>query len=395
MPKQKIKCLYITFNGLLDPLGQSQILPYIEGCSDRGVKFYLISLEKAKDSKKIEELREKFQSRNIDWYALKYWGHFPIFLIFDAIKCFGLSLYLVIFKGIKIIHARSYQPLFSVIFLKKILKIKLIFDMRGFWPEELVDSGRIKEYSVYYKTLKFLEKKSILSSDCIVTLTDESKQIIESNYKDKNLKVVWMPTCVDEKKFLGSKRIFYKDRFVLVYSGSLWSFYDINSMADFFKILRLKVKNPYFLILANNGTERLEKFFEENGIKKEEYEIKSADSKQIPQYLSSGDLAVSFIYDTYSKKASFPTKIAEYLASGLPVIINTQSKFLKEIVELNKVGVVIDKFNTKNLEAAADNLELLMKDKKIAERCRAVAERYLSKKVCVDKYADIYDVLAQ
>ena len=40
------KCLYVTYDGLLDPLGQSQILPYIENLSENGYKLFVMSYEK-------------------------------------------------------------------------------------------------------------------------------------------------------------------------------------------------------------------------------------------------------------------------------------------------------------------------------------------------------------
>src|SRR3989344_9514247 len=155
MSEQKIKCLYITFTGLSDPLGQSQVLPYIDDLSKKGIEFYLVSLEKTKDSAKIKELKNKLKALGVHWYPLRYFKHHKILMMLNMAQCFLVSLYLVLFKKIKIIHSRSYLPLFSVLLLKKTCNVKLIFDMRGFWPKELVDSGRIKNNSIYYTILKF------------------------------------------------------------------------------------------------------------------------------------------------------------------------------------------------------------------------------------------------
>ena len=38
--------LYITYDGINDPLGQSQIVPYIEGLAGRKYNFFIISFEK-------------------------------------------------------------------------------------------------------------------------------------------------------------------------------------------------------------------------------------------------------------------------------------------------------------------------------------------------------------
>jgi glycosyltransferase involved in cell wall biosynthesis len=390
MPEEKLKCLYITFNGLLDPLGQSQVLPYIEGLAKENLQFYAISLEKSSDRQKTRELRGRLRKNGISWYRLKYYKHYSFLIALNVLKCFFLSFYLIISKKIKIIHARSYLPMLCAVLLKKLFGTKIIFDMRGFWPEELVDSGRIKKNSACYKTLKFLEKKSILSADWVITLTPEAKETIEGEYKNKDFKTAWMPTCVDEDGFLGEREIPFEGKFVLVYSGSLWSYYNMLAMADFFKVLKSKISTAHFLIIANNGTERLDKLFLEKEINKNDYTILSLEHKDVAKYLLSSDLAISFIYDTPSKKASFPTKIAEYLMAGLPIAINAQTYFLKKLVDTNRVGVVFDKFDENSYKKALEYLLVLLEDNGLKLRCKKTAKEHLGKKVCIDKYLDIY-----
>jgi glycosyltransferase involved in cell wall biosynthesis len=383
---EKINTIYITFNGITDPLGQSQVLPYLEDLSKNNIKFYLISLEK--NLKKAKELSDDIEKLSISWYRLKYFKFHFLGMIINVIQCSLLSFYLLAVKKIKIVHARSYTPIFSVFLFKKIFNFKLIFDMRGFWPEELADSGRIKYNSIYYKILKFLERKSILASDYIVMLTPESKAIIEGAYAGK--KVAWMPTCVDKNRFKNEEKISIEDKFVMVYSGSLWTFYDMPAMVDFFKVLKSKIANAHFLILGNNDSHKLHTVFLEKGIDKKDYTVMTVKSKDVPKYLSGSDLGISFIYDYYSKKAAFPTKLAEYFMSGLPVVANAQSKFIKELVEYNKVGVILEKFNDEYYQKAAKDLMLLLKDKDLKNRCTQVAEKYLDKNVCINKYLDIY-----
>ena len=50
--KKNIK-IYLTFDGLSDPLGQSQIIPYLDTFITDDSDFYLVSLEKKKKLIKI------------------------------------------------------------------------------------------------------------------------------------------------------------------------------------------------------------------------------------------------------------------------------------------------------------------------------------------------------
>jgi len=386
---KKIKIIYITFNGLTDPLGQSQVLPYLEDLSKKGVEFYLISLEKnLKEAKKISK---KIADMGIEWYRLKYFRFNIIGMIFNNFQCSLLALYLVALKGAKIIHARASQSMFAALLAKKLLKVKTIFDMRGFWPDELADSGVIKKDSIYYKILSFLDHKSILLSDYVIMLTPEAKEIIKKNYIGK--KVTWMPTCVDENRFKDKEVISFNDRFTVVYLGSLWSYYDMPSMIDFFNVLKSKINNAHFLILGNNKTEKLYKLFSEKKVDKKDYTVMTLPSQDVPKYLAASDVAISFLYDSYSKKAAFPTKLAEYLISGLPLAINAQSDYIRTLVNSNSIGVVLEELNKESYEAAAEKLLLLLKDHDIKSRCKDIARTYLGKNICVNTYLDIYKEL--
>ena len=62
--------LYLTYDGLNDPLGQSQILPYLEGLGEMGYEITVISFEK----------REKFkaQGSKLKVIPLKYHKSPPV-----------------------------------------------------------------------------------------------------------------------------------------------------------------------------------------------------------------------------------------------------------------------------------------------------------------------------
>ena len=41
-----MRALYISYDGMTDPLGRSQVLPYLQGLSERGHEITLLSCEK-------------------------------------------------------------------------------------------------------------------------------------------------------------------------------------------------------------------------------------------------------------------------------------------------------------------------------------------------------------
>src|SRR5689334_790538 len=71
------RVLFISYNGMLDPLGQSQVLPYLRELAKRGVRFTLLSFERDKaftadGIAQCEQLREKLKTENIEWHWLRY-----------------------------------------------------------------------------------------------------------------------------------------------------------------------------------------------------------------------------------------------------------------------------------------------------------------------------------
>ena len=133
--------LYLTYDGLTDPLGQSQILPYIIGLSRKGHSFTIVSFEKKDifqmNKNRIEEI---CQSENIQWHPLSYTKNPPVLAtVFDVWKLNKITARLHKSHSYDIVHCRSYITALTGLKLKRKFNVKFIFDMRGFWADERVD----------------------------------------------------------------------------------------------------------------------------------------------------------------------------------------------------------------------------------------------------------------
>ena len=175
------KVLYITYDGILEPLGQSQVLSYLEKLS-KDHEIILLSFEKKQDTKNINYLK-KTESRcrksGIIWVSLIY--HKSLFgTFYDIIKGIYKGLILKIRNKIEIVHARSYLPALISLVLKKTLGSKFIFDMRGLWADEKADSGTWKREGTLYKITKRLETIFLREADKIVSLTEAAVKEIKT-----------------------------------------------------------------------------------------------------------------------------------------------------------------------------------------------------------------------
>ena len=161
----KKNILFITRNGLLEPLGQSQILSYLKLLST-DFSINIISFEKQidlLDNNKLNKIKKICFDNQISWHIINYSDKFRFLGVFIGfIQLFLKSFKICKSKNIDLIHARSYFPAFVALFLKYTIKTPFIFDMRALWPEELVQSNRLVKGSFQWKIIKLLETKCLV-----------------------------------------------------------------------------------------------------------------------------------------------------------------------------------------------------------------------------------------
>src|SRR5688500_17875796 len=74
------KILFISYDGMTDPLGQSQVIPYLTGLTKYGYEFTILSCEKPdrfrKDRENIVELLKPYP---VNWVSIPYHKKPPVF----------------------------------------------------------------------------------------------------------------------------------------------------------------------------------------------------------------------------------------------------------------------------------------------------------------------------
>ena len=86
----KNNIIYVSYDGILEPLGYSQVVCYIKKLSIK-YNITLISYEKKKDLnfENINRLSKELQANNIDWHFLTYHSFPKIFsTLYDIFRGF-------------------------------------------------------------------------------------------------------------------------------------------------------------------------------------------------------------------------------------------------------------------------------------------------------------------
>ncbi|OFY85164.1 MAG: hypothetical protein A3F72_05130 [Bacteroidetes bacterium RIFCSPLOWO2_12_FULL_35_15] len=403
-----MKVLYISYDGMTDPLGQSQVIPYLIGLSQLGHQITIISCEKKdrfeKQNKFIVEL---LKSNNIAWHPVSYSKLPSVFakqFNLNRINKKAFALYKE--KKFELVHSRSYMAALIGLKLKQKYGIKFIFDMRGFWADERIDGGIWNLKNMIHKRIyNFFKKKEfefLTNADYTVSLTQNAKEEILSwpSFQKKEIPIDVIPCCVDLKLF-SEKSISHtklnelqlvlkieKNDLILSYLGSIGTWYMLDEMLDFFKLLSSKKSNAKFLFITPDDKNLILSKAQLKGISKEKLIIHSASRNEVPLYLSLSHISVYFIKPLYSKKASSPTKTGEIMGMGIPIITNSGIGDSDRIISDSKAGMIINDFSNKEYLRIIDQMDALLKTDKTM--IKTAAENYFSLEKGVQLYADVY-----
>ena len=395
--------LYISYDGLLEPIGQSQILPYLEGLSRQAVAFALLSFEKPGDmapgSATLEGTRMRLAAAGIRWYPLRYHKR-PTLLstLFDVACGTVWALLLARRHQVQLLHVRSYVPAVMALPARWFLRCPLLFDIRGFWVDERVEGG-IWRRGFMYRAAKRVERLLYRNADAIVSLTEAGKLAIQdfSRVSRREVPIAVVPTCVDTDRFAPRKpdrtlveRLGYEGKTVFTYVGSVGTWYAMDEVLDFFGIVLQEIPMAAFLLIVRGPLEALRGSVERRGLCAVTAIVSSVPSKEVPQWLSISHVGLAFYRRGISNIARFPTKIGEYLASGLPVVVSGGVGDCDRILKGERVGVSVREFTVPEYRRAARALRELLQDGALPDRCRRTALTHLSAAVGVHRYCSVY-----
>jgi len=403
-----MKVLYISYDGMTDPLGQSQVLPYLVGLSRLGYQITLVSAEKPERYPAGKAIIEQICTEaGIDWQPVLYSRRYPVISAIKNSKSISAKAFeLHKAKQFDLVHCRSYISAMIGLDLKRKYGLKFVFDMRGFWPDERVDGKvwNLKNPVFYavYKYFKRKEKEFLNAADHTITLTENACDLIHewSFLNHQPIPITVIPCCADldlfsyhtiskaQREQCRQDLNIAPDDLVLCYLGSIGTWYMPTEMLQLFKtILQQNPKAKFFFITPDDPA-HIQALAREQGIAAEHLVIRSAKRAEVPLYLAAADLGVFFIMPAYSKRASSPTKHGEMMGMGLPLICNAGVGDMDRIMQRTQSGFVLETFSAETYTAAANAIpSLLQLDKQII---REGGEAVYSLEKGIAKFAAVY-----
>ena len=399
-----MKILYIMHDGITDHIGKSQRAPYLLGLAKNGHDITILSNEKDIHSKDIQEYKSLFTESSIKWFINPYSNRIPIISpLLTSFRQYLKAKKICLRDSFNLIHSRCYPSTILGYFLKKSLSdTKLLFDLRDFWIDTRIETRKL---GFLYRPLKTIEASLFRNADSFICLTEKAKSKIArmGNQFDCTPKVTVIPCCADMDLFKYDKENSEELKqirqqegldgsFVLTYLGSLGAVYLLPNMVKTFKILKYLDSSSKFLFISNNGKDEVVKEFLNNDLNEKDLVFKTLIRSDVPKYLEMADLSLVFIRPSDSKIGCSPTKLAELLAMGIPVLANKGVGDLNEILCIEKNNsICLDSFDENHIR---ENLVKIKSQRVDKEKIREFALKNFSLPEAIRRYEAVYKSLS-
>lgn len=392
-----IPTIYITRNGLLEPLGQSQVLGYFRGLS-RDYRITLITHEKDEDwadQARVASQREECALLGIRWLPQRFhpWPK----LIAPALSMLWMVWLVrreVQGQGARLIHARSYIPAAVAMIVSRLTGVPFIFDMRALWPEELIGAGRLRRGMVLHRAIVAAERACLRRAGAVVSLTYAAVDHLGRVYPAEmaRQRVAVIPTCADLNRFVPACQ--GPERRVIGCLGTVLSgWFQLDWLASFLSVVAKRDEGVVFELTTRDDLARVRAVLDPKGRLGDRLRIAPSAPEDVQKVLQGQTASVMFFTDGLSKLGSSPTRMAEILGCGLPIVANDGVGDVARIIREYRVGVLAKGPEPEAMAAAWSELVALLEDPNLALRCRSAAEELFSLEAGTDLYIQLYQEL--
>jgi glycosyltransferase involved in cell wall biosynthesis len=270
--------------------------------------------------------------------------------------------------------------------------VPFVFDIRGFLPQEYLDVGYWKRDDLRYRILAYLEGVLLRDATEIVVLTRAARRtLLEDARYARRLRVkpiTVVPCAVDLERFSPSDQREHTP--TLVYSGSLGSWYQLDEMLKVFKHAKEREPRLKFLILNQTDHSLIADALARLDIDPSSVIVRAVPFERVQEHLRTAHVAIALVRQSPSKIASSAIKIAEYLACGLPVVVNRGLGDVDTEILEARAGHITRSYSSEELERTGDAVVSLLNDAGARHRARQLAESAYDLQAALRIYKELY-----
>ena len=395
------RVLYVVYWGAAEPLGQSIVLPPVTRLAVM-TAVTLITFEKPADlarRSEIERIGAILNRHAVRWAPLRYHKRpKPLSKLLDVLQGVGVGLLESARRRPDIVHARTFVGGVMGMLLAPLVGAQLVYHAEGFYPDEQVDGGFWAEGSLVHRVARRVERLLYARADGIVVLSERAKAVVEQlpSVQRRTTPVIVVPSCVDRKLFAFKERLAWNAgrTLRLVYVGSTGGRYLFRRVAEFAALAHRRLGRVSLRVLTSTEQRAVEAVLEESGLPRDSWSIGLVPHSAMPEELARQDVGLFLFTRGISEHGCSPTKVGEYWAMGLPVVITPNVSDTEDIVRRERVGVLLSGFSATAYARALDELVALLEDPDLPRRCVAASEKYYGLEPACERLHRMYISLA-
>jgi len=347
---------YITLDSIQEGVGQSQVLSYIKKLSTTN-EIRLVTFEKIEPNQSlIYELRV----HGVNWNYIPF-GKSGIYG--GVTRLFRLLQYI---PSSGIVHARGDIAAFAAILRGS---NQVIWDCRALMADHRRSLSPTNYQRIQAIFFSFIEKIIAKKSEKIIVITRAVIPVLKSRYALSEDKFYHISTCVDLSIFRPLREEKSKKALIrILIAGTLSPAYDISLMNQI--LGKLKKTNDVIVTVAlglNHDT----------SWKKLDYvdEVLSVTHPEMPQIINSSDFGFAIWRNDFGVALTSvaATKVAEFLACGVPVVVNSLQGDFGDLIPKHNVGISVLNSSEQEIERVVLEIRKLSLDSNLSERCRNFA----------------------
>lgn len=393
MPK-KNRVVYLTFDGILQPLGHSQVLRIVAGLAARGFDYEIVSLEREADladPRRVEAMRRLVREAGIAWSPIRYAVGGYARNVAGA-----LAALLRAAPRAALVHARSYVAAGVARTAMAATRVPYLFDARGYWIDERREAGIHFRGARSEALARRVERNLYRESAGVVALTE----LMAADVRDGRFgpfgsrPSIAIPTCADYDEFRIREDVGATDppdpalagKLVVGIIGSINFSYHTDQSFELARRI-LERRSDAVLLVASSQKDEMRARATQAGIPSERLVLRSIPHAEMARWTRHVDVTPHLLVETPAKRGSMPTKLAELFASGVrPLHVGCNTEVTDWIRRAGS-GVVLASVAPDELERAAVDVATTPRDVSALRRAREITAPHFSLESGIERYA--------
>lgn len=393
-----MRVLYVTFDGLMEPLGASQVVAPIVGLANRGFEYSIISLEKDEDlcdRTRVDSLARRLADAGINWTYRSYQRS-------GGVRGVGENFQATIQAASEstahlrpeLVHARAHLPALVARGLQVRFKTPYVFDFRGYWLDERREEGRWIVNDAALRLGRAVENHLLRKANAVVCLTDLAKTELSRRVLP-GVEVRTITTVADYDRFasaipgeMETAQRQLAGKLVVGYVGSLNASYAVDESVAFFRALLQRRADAHLLCLTRQERE-MSALLEQSGLPADAWTVSSVPHEAMPSWWKVIDWGLLFLNSPGAKLGSMPTKLAEMFAAGVRPLQFGCNTEVSDWVRRAGTGLVLSSLSPAELERAASFVASSASSDLDVERARTTTQPHFGLDSGVSAYAEL------